>query len=483
MKETLFFYDLETSGISSTQEQIVQFAGQRTDSNFNLIGDPVNVLIKPLPDRLPAPEAVLVHGITPQKALAEGLSEAEFLKFFHKEIVQENTTFVGFNSIRFDDEFMRNVNYRNFWDPYEWHWDNGNSRWDILDLTRMTRALRPEGINWPFNEKGDPANKLELIAAENNLTHENAHDALSDVLATIAVAKMIQEKQPKIMDYQFNNRSKGRLNYFFDNNTNFIYTSGRVPKEFLHTTIMSNLARMDDRTILAFDLRHDPTEFMKMSVEELAEGLRYSRDKDKKRLPVKTIKLNKCPAVAPVGIAKDEGVQERIQLTYEDAYNNYQKLITDQADFISRVITAMDIVDKEQQAKYAERDAKAPADQKIYSGFYGHADQVALSKIRAASPEQITDYEHHVKDARLKEMLPLYKARNFPKSLTSEETQEYEKYCAERLLDGGENSKAAKFFKRLGELAAKEGMTLQQDYLLQELKLYAESILPVDVDG
>jgi len=483
MKETLFFYDLETSGISSSEAQIVQFAGQRTDTDFNLIGDPVNVLIKPLPDRLPAPDAVLVHGITPQKALEEGLSESEFLKFFHKEIVQENTTFVGFNSIRFDDEFMRNINYRNFWDPYEWHWDNGNSRWDILDITRMTRALRPEGIEWPFNEKGEPANKLELIAAENNLTHENAHDALSDVLATIAVAKMIQDKQPKLIDYQFSNRSKGRLNYFLDNNKHFVYTSGRVPKEFLHTTIMTSLVRLDDRNLLAYDLRHDPTEFMKMSVEELTEALRPSKDKDKKRVPVKTIQLNKCPAVAPVSIAKDEGVQERIQLTYQDARENYKKLASDQGDFTAKLMTAMDVIEKEKKAKYTERDAKLPADQKIYSGFFGVADQAQLSKIRNSSPDQITDYEHKVRDPRLKEMLPLYKARNYPKSLTSEEAQAYEEYCANKLLDGGENSQAAKFFKRLGELAAKEGMTLEQDFLLQEIKLYAESILPADVDG
>ncbi|MEI8338467.1 MAG: exodeoxyribonuclease I [bacterium] len=483
MKETLFFYDLETSGISSTDAQIVQFAGQRTDTNFNLIGDPVNVLIKPLADRLPAPDAVLVHGITPQKAMEEGLSESEFLKYFHKEIVQENTTFVGFNSIRFDDEFMRNINYRNFWDPYEWQWDNGNSRWDILDLSRQTRALRPEDIEWPFNDKGEPSNKLELIASANNLIHENAHDALSDVLATIAVAKMIQDKQPKLVEYQFGNRTKNRVNYFLDNNKNFVYTSGRVPKEFLHTTIMSSLVRLDSRNLLAYDLRHDPTEFINMSVEELAEGLRPSRDQEKKKVPVKTIQLNKCPALAPLSLAKDEAVQERIQLTYDDAYENYKKLVSNQGDFTAKLMSAMDIIEKEKKVQYAERDAKLSADQKIYSGFIGVSDQAQLSKIRNSNPEQITDYESRVRDPRLKDMLPLYKARNYPKSLTSEEAQAFEEYCANKLLDGGDSSQAAKFFKRLGELAAKEGMTLEQDYLLQELKLYAESILPVDVDG
>ena len=482
MSESLFFYDLETTGLKANQDRIMQFAGQRTDAEFNLVGDPVNIIVKQTPDMLPAPEAVLVTGITPQKTLEEGVTEAEFLNVFHKDICTKGTTFIGFNSVSFDDEFMRNVNYRNFYDPYEWHWDKGNSRWDILDLTRMTRALRPDGIEWPFNAKGEPANKLELIAEANGLVHENAHDALSDVLATIAVAKMINEKQPRLLDYQFNNRSKASLKEFFKSNKDFLYTSGTVSKEFMHTTAMTGLAKMDETTVLAYDLRFDPAQFMDMSLEQIVESMRPAKDRSVDKLPIKTIKLNKCPAVAPMAIFKDSGVQERIKLDQETIDKNIAQLNSDRGNFTSRIITALEIIDKEKQELYKERDLNAPAEQQMYSDFIGIFDKTVSSRLRHASPDEIGDFANQFHDQRLRDMVPLYKARNYPKSLTSDEMRAYEDYRREQLLGGGEKSRAAKYFKRLGELANKENKTLQEDYLLEELKLYGESILPEDVD-
>lgn len=482
MSESLFFYDLETTGLKANQDRIMQFAGQRTDTELNPIGEPVNILIKQTPDMLPAPEAVLVTGITPQKTLEEGVTEAEFLKLFHQDISTKGTTFVGFNSVRFDDEFMRNINYRNYYDPYEWHWDQGNSRWDVLDLTRMTRALRPDGIEWPFNAKGEPANKLELIAEANGLVHENAHDALSDVLATIAVAKMIKEKQPRLMDYQFNNRTKASLKKFLRTNQDFLYTSGAVSKEYMHTTVMTGLASLDETTILAYDLREDPGQFMAMSIDQLVDGLRPARDRNGDKLPIKTIKLNKCPAVAPISIFNDTAVQERISLETGDVEQNTNKLNADRGNFTSRLITALEIIDKEKQELYKERDDNAPAEHRMYSDFIGFYDKNVSLRLRNADPESIADYATQFRDQRLRDMVPLYKARNFPESLTSDEIEAYDNYRREQLISGGDNSRAAKYFKRLGELANKENKTLQEDYLLEELKLYGESILPVDVD-
>jgi len=115
---------------------------------------------------------------------------------------------MGFNSVRFDDEFMRYLHYRNFYDPYAWHYSDDCSRWELLDLVRMTRALRPEGIEWPVSPEGKPTNRLELLTGLNHLDHEKAHDALNDVLATIAVTKLIRDKQPGLFDYLFQYRSK-----------------------------------------------------------------------------------------------------------------------------------------------------------------------------------------------------------------------------------------------------------------------------------
>src|SRR6476620_6077014 len=208
MAQTFFFYALETSGLSARSDRIMQFAGIRTDMDLNQIGEPYNIMVKLNDDTLPSPEAVMVTGITPQSTQADGLTEAEFADLLINEIFIPDTITVGFNSVRFDDEFVRHLFWRTFRDPYEWSWKNGCSRWDILDVIRMTRALRPEGIEWPVDSEGKATNRLELITAENNIVHQNAHDALSDVEALIDVTKLLKQKQPKLFDYLLSVRDK-----------------------------------------------------------------------------------------------------------------------------------------------------------------------------------------------------------------------------------------------------------------------------------
>lgn len=211
MTETLYFYDLETSGFNPREQRIMQFAGQRTDLDLKPIGEPHNILIALSEDILPDPDAILITGITPQQTIAEGISEAEFLKIFNSEVALPGTIFTGYNTIRFDDEFMRYSHYRNLYDPYEWQWRDDRSKWDLLDLVRITRALRPEGIKWPFGDDGKPSNRLGMLTSINELEHENAHDALSDVRASIDLARLIHAKQPKLFNYSLANRSKQKV--------------------------------------------------------------------------------------------------------------------------------------------------------------------------------------------------------------------------------------------------------------------------------
>ena len=224
---SFYFYDLETSGFNPRSARIMQFAGQRTDMNLKPIGEPDNFLIKLSEDVLPDPDAVLVHGITPQKARSEGLSEAEFLKYFAEQIAKSDTIFVGFNNIRFDNDFIRFALWRNFYDPYEWQWKDGRSTWDLLDVARMTRALRPAGIKWPIAPDGKASNRLEDLAKLNKLDHANAHDALSDVQAVIDLALLIKSKQPKLFDYLLNIRDEKKVEPLVNAAQPLIYTSGR----------------------------------------------------------------------------------------------------------------------------------------------------------------------------------------------------------------------------------------------------------------
>ena len=252
MNKTFFFYDLETSGRFPRADRIMQFAGQRTDMDLNPIGEPVNVLVKLPNDTLPSPIAISITGITPQSTQADGLNEAEFCKFATEEIFVPNTIAVGYNSVRFDDEFMRHVFWRNFYEPYSWQWQDGRSRWDLLDVVRMTRALRPEGIEWPVSEKGTATNKLELITKANGISHEAAHDAMSDVNALIDVTRLIRDKQPKLFDFLLKIRDKKEVTKYvnLENPQPFVYSSGRYSSEFNKTTVAFPLATTETGAVL-----------------------------------------------------------------------------------------------------------------------------------------------------------------------------------------------------------------------------------------
>lgn len=484
MAASFFFYDLETSGFSPSAARIMQFAGQRTDENLDPIGDPVNVLIKLASDVLPEPDAIMLTGITPQSTITEGLTEAEFLDYFYKEVVQPDTTFLGFNTVRFDDEFMRFLHYRNFYDPYEWQWTNGCSRWDILDLVRMTRALRPDGIEWPVTDEGKPTNRLELLTKANDLDHDHAHDALSDVHATIAVAKLIKSKQPELFKYLLDCRSKKQATVLVAAGQPFVYTSGRYPGEHWHTTVTIMLAKHPQQDCaLVYDLRYDPRPFFDMSPEQLVEAWRYKKDRapEDLRLPVKTLKYNRCPAIAPLGVIKDVKTQERLGLTVNDIKRNLELLKSNHQAFALKVLDALKIMDAERERTYAKTTpTDATVDGMLYDGFFGPNDKQTMSALRASGPESIDSLAAKLSDTRLQLMAPLYKARNYPQSLSADERQVWEQHISSQLYSGGANSRLSKYFGRLQELAAGT-LTSQQEFLLEELQLYGESVMPSDV--
>jgi exodeoxyribonuclease-1 len=481
MAASFFFYDLETSGFSPKTARVMQFAGQRTDMELKPIGEPVNVLIKLTPDVLPDPDAVLITGITPQQTLTDGLTEAEFLKYFQDEIVRPDTIFTGFNTVRFDDEFMRYLLYRNFYDPYEWQWKDGCSRWDLLDLVRMTRALRPDGIEWPFAPDGKPSNKLELLTKANKLNHYQAHDALSDVHATIAVAQLIKDKQPELFEYVLKGRGKQAAKELVQKGTPFVYTSGRYGSQYLHTTAAVLLnPHPEQDAALVYDLRVDPTPFLNMSVDELVDAWKFSKDPEKLRLPVKTLKYNRCPALAPLGVIKDVSTQERLRLPVETITSHLDILKKHHTDFTAKIIQAIRRLDEERARAQTEiLDNEITVDERLYDKFIDKGDAPVMRAVHAATAEDLSQLADQFKDERLRSLLPLYKARNFPSSLSGEERAAWDEFMNHKLLSGGNSSRLAKYFGRLQELA-KGNLTGEQQYLVEELRLYGESIVPAD---
>ena len=441
--KTFFFYDLETSGLNAREDRVMQFAGQRTDIDLNPIGEPVNILVKMTEDALPSPGAIMVTKITPQDTLRDGISEAEFVKFITEEVFVPNTIAVGYNTVRFDDEFMRATLWRNFYDPYEWEWKDGRSRWDILDVVRLTRALRPEGINWPFREDDAPTNRLELITKLNGVAHEHAHDALSDVYATIAVAKLIREKQPELFDFLLKMRDKKEIKKIvnLENKKPFVYASGRYGNEFNKTTVAFPLTSGRNGNVLVYDLRYNINDV----------------DMEKTFPVVKELCFNKCPAVAPMGVLEKEDGWNKIGLTREIVERNLQNLLA-HPEFAEKMRS--EIENRPEFPPAVEPEAA------LYDGFINDADKIKVAAVRNADANKLADFHPDFHDPRLPELLLHYKGRNFPQSLSESESIKWEEYRKARL-----NRLAPKFLKELSEVYGKD------EYIGEELKLYFESLM------
>lgn len=478
MRASYYFYDLETSGLNCRSDRIMQFAGQRTDLDMNPIGEPQNILIQLADDTLPSPGATMVTGITPQSTLRDGIPEHEFCRYFMQEIATPDTTIIGYNSVRFDDEFMRHTLWRNFYDPYAWQWQDGRSRWDLLDVVRLTRALRPEGINWPVTPEGRPTNRLELITKENGISHEHAHDALSDVEALISVTKLIHDKQPQLFEFLYNLRGKHAVSRLvnLENPQPFVYASGRYPSSNLHTTVAYPIAPSDNGSILVFDLRHNLDELLASEAAAKKAGT-FDRSKpfrereiwERDYFPVvKKLCFNRCPAVAPLGVLNKENGWEKIQLTEEQITKNLASL-RNHPEFIER----MAAIPRPEFGKACD------AESMLYDSFLDDSDKRLCAVVRANTTDDLADFHPHFADERLAELLLHYKARSYPTSLSSDEAEAWEQYRRARL-----ERQAPKFLEEIQKIqqalarGGAWGSRSPEDcaYLLEELHLWYESL-------
>lgn len=467
MSASFFFYDLETSGIDSKRDRIMQFAGQRTDMDLNPIGEPINLLVALTDDVLPQPGALLVTGITPQQTKDEGYTEAEFLKIVCEQVLTPDTIIIGYNNIKFDDEFMRCAFFRNYYDAYEWQLQQGRSRWDFLDVVRLTRALRPDGIEWPFDAGGVQTNRLEHLSAANGLEHEHAHDALSDVYALIGMARLIKQKQPKLYEYLLKNKDKEAVQKSVSQpGKPFIHTAYVYPKEFLHTTVVTTIAEGRYKgAYYVFDLRYDPTSWIDMSAEELRKHCQLAaadRADDHQFIPVRELKCNQCPAVAPYDVLRaDTAAQERIGIDLA-VIKRHLAILQQHPDFGRRVAKALE--------REFEKDDDCEC--QLYDGFIPESDKAKMAAVRTADAAKLKGFEPGFTDKRLQQLLVRYKARNFPSSLTDAERAEWERYRAGRL------QKALPQFIADLQKAAAERTDPAEQFVIEELKLYAESVMP-----
>ena len=279
VETTFFWHDYETFGRVPRRDRPSQFAGVRTNADLQEIGTPVMHFCQPAPDTLPDPEAVLLTGILPQTALAQGLPEYAFATAIERELARDGTIGVGYNSIRFDDEVTRYLFWRNLIDPYAREWQNGCGRWDLLDVVRCTWALRPDGIQWPVHDSGDlqgrPSFKLEHLTAANGLAHAAAHDALSDVRATLDLARLVKRQQPRLWEHCLKLRRKDAVLAEIGIDKPFLHLSGMYPVERGCLAVVWPLAAhpSNRNEVIVWDLAHDPSELTALDADTVRRRL------------------------------------------------------------------------------------------------------------------------------------------------------------------------------------------------------------------
>lgn len=430
-KNTFYWHDYETWGVNPAIDKPSQFAGVRTDLDLNIIGEPLNILCKPSLDTLPHVDAALVTRITPQHAAKNGIRERDFFAAIHNELARAGTCGVGYNSLRFDDEVSRYGFYRNFYDPYAREWQNGNSRWDIIDMVRLCYAVRPSGIEWPKDESGRVSFRLEKLTEANGIAHEGAHDALSDVYATIDMARLIKEKQPKLYEHVLALRGKASVQQALEIGSGKpkLHISSRFGAAFASASIILPIAvsPKNKNEIICIDLRYSPQPLFDFSVEEIVE-LQFTALADLpegiERIPLKSVHLNRCPIVLSPGLVNDV-VAERVQLDIAQIEKHRQQIIgfTEMAKKLVQVYQAHAF-----EAKDNDVDAR------LYEGFIPQSDKLSAAEVTRLDIEALVERQFHFEDDRLNELYFRYRARNYPESLSIDEQNEWRTSCAERLL-------------------------------------------------
>ncbi|KGS14336.1 MULTISPECIES: exodeoxyribonuclease I [Pseudomonas syringae group] len=427
MTSSIFWYDYETTGINPRNDRALQMAGIRTDAELNEIAPPVNLYCQPGDDILPHPAACVITGITPATLAEKGLCEADFMTRVHAELSAPGTCGAGYNTLRFDDEVTRYSFYRNFFDPYAREWQGGNSRWDLIDVVRAAYALRPDGIVWP-EQDGRVTLKLERLTAANGIDHGQAHDALSDVRATIALARLIREKQPKLYDYLFALRTKQKVQDQVRLLQPLVHISGRfsAARNYLGVVLPLAWHPHNRNALIVCDLHLDHSPLLQYDAETLKQHLYTRHDalgEGQLPVPLKLLHINRCPVVAPLGVLRSED-QQRLQLDLT-AYQARAAQLND----------SREVWQDKLQVLYGKDDFVASEDpeQQLYDGFIGDRDRRLCEQVRQAEPEQLARDGWPFDDARLPELLFRYRARNFPDTLSTEEQQRWLAFCQQRL--------------------------------------------------
>lgn len=479
IEPTFFIYDYETFGLHPASDRPVQFAGIRVNYTLNII-EKIKFFYCRIPnDYLPNPESVLITGITPQFTINHGLNEAEFAYHIFNILNIPNTCIVGYNNIHFDDEFTRNIFYRNFCDPYSWAYQNGNSRWDLLPVLKTFYSLCPNKIKWPINANNQISFRLTDITNSNAIQHVHAHNAKSDVYAALEIMKLLKTAQPKLFQFLYNHRTKNQLKKIIDLNqmNPLLYISNKIHDK--HKNFINFLAPIawhptNHNILIAYNLSNNIDNLLYCDIDLIRKNLYHHQKKIHNvlnNISLQLIRLNACPILIPINFFdKNHDIidcTKNIFLNYQYYLSNLNLLKTNMNNNMYLKINKLcNIIQSYMNDKILNNQTHV--DNQLYRGFFNYQDQKTIKKIRNTSIEKLSTIDLNGIDTRLKSLLFFYRARNFHCTLNSQEQKKWINYKKNILL---KTQKYTDYSKQIHALLSCQN-NFQKIKLLNLLKEY-----------
>ena len=405
------FYDLETTGISPAFDQPLQFAAISTDEHF-VEKARVNICCRLAPHILPSPQALAVTGVTPEQLTDPSLPT---LLEFAQQVAELTETWapaiwVGYNTMKFDEEVLRQTFYQNLLPNVYATQFNGNTRFDILPAVYAVAVRGPESLAWPVDDAGRRGFKLDRLAPANGFHSHNAHDALGDVEATIHIARLIFTRSPDLWAELLDNAQKSRVQAKLESfRPHELVTrfGGGDPRAYVGCFCGYSLGNSAQAAFFDLDAA-DPADFLNASDEVLFDVV------DGTPKIIRGLSTNKGPAL--LGYRTPTAEHER-----------RAAIIADAPEFRARVGAAMAARFKE------DPDAPAkPVEQQIYGGFYSNADKTLLQEFQRASWPRRQEIVASLSDPQLRQLGRRLIAFHSPELLTAEEAAQFNGYLWEK---------------------------------------------------
>ena len=406
------FFDLETTGISPAFDHPLQFAAILTDAEFREI-ERVDLRCHLAPHVIPSPQALAVTGVRPHQLLDPELpSPFDFAQELTALVARWSPAiWTGFNSIRFDEEMLRQMFYQNLQTEIFATQFNGNTRFDIMTAVFAAFHRHPDLFDWPVDETGKVRFKLDRLAPLNGFEGHNAHDALGDVEATIHIARLIAQRAPSLWAELLANRDKShvqaRLEQFAP--IELVGRFGGGPPQGI-IGCLCGYAEKNPNQAFFFDVDSaDPADLINATAEELSAAIEAQPSL------IRFITVIKVPLLLdPVSVT--------------DEQHRRVRLIAEAPEFRERVAVVM------AARKQARPAAELPplVEKQIFNGFYNWSDKALLKEFQAADWPRRQEIVASFGDARLRQLGRRLVASYAPALLSEEERGQFAVWRRER---------------------------------------------------